>query len=127
MDRPMLNLLARVLGALAFAAFLMHAGQHLLSANAGAVPPAAWGVVALVLVAAVAAAWAQARLNAKRPALVAALVLTGLVPVGAFLLGHAPLDAPGGQGVILLLGLLFGLATCMLTGWLLVLRSAPEE
>ena len=118
----MKNLLARVAGSLAQGVFLVHVGQHL--ARTDPLPGWAWGVLALLLVLGVAASWAQARLNAKRPALWTALVLMGLLPVGAFLAHRAPLDAPSGYGVVLLLNLVFGLLTLAFTAWLLAGRRA---
>lgn len=115
----MKNLLARVYGSLAFAALLMHVGQHLQTETGESVGAGDWTFVGLVFVLAVAAAWAQARLNAKRPALWTALVLLGILPMGAWLAHRAPLDTPGGYGIILLLGLLFGFGTLVMTGWLL--------
>lgn len=120
MDRASKNLYARVFGSLAQAAFFVHVGQHLM--REGEVGAGAWAVVALFLVVAVAASWAQARLNAKRAAVWTALVLLGLLPVGAFLVHLRDLDVPGGYGPVLVLNALFGLATLALTGWILAER-----
>lgn len=122
----MKHLLARVFGSIAFAAYLMHVGQRLLVGTDGDVPALGWAGVALLLVVAVAASWALARLNAKRAALWTAFVLLGLVPVGAWVYHRAPLDAPGGYGILLLLCLLFGLATLGMTGWLLADRRGAS-
>lgn len=119
MDRASRNLYARVFGALATSALFIHVGQHVATAYPDRVPAIAWVVVSLFLVMGVAAAWAQARLNAKRAALWAALVTTGLVPVGAFLYHRAPLGSGAGFGVVLLLALLFGAASALFCAWLL--------
>lgn len=125
MDRAMKNLLARVAGALALGALLLHAGQHVERTwPGGDLPWGAWAGIALLLVVTVAASWAQARLNAKRAALWTASVLLGALPVAAFLLHRAPPE--DGYGVVLLLGLLFGAATLAFTGWLLADRRDPS-
>lgn len=120
MDRASKNLYARVFGALAISTFFIHVGQHLQSAYPARAPAAAWLVVTLFLIVGVAAAWAQARLNAKRPALWTALATTGLLPAAAWLYHRAPLDAP--FGIVLLLALLFGLASTAFCAWLLADR-----
>lgn len=122
----MKNLLARVSGALALAAYFTHVGMHLMREYPERVPALAWVGVAFFLVLSVAGAWAQARLNAKRAALKAAFVILGLLPVGAFLFHRAPLDAPGGFGVVLLLNLVFGVMTLVFTGWLLAGRAGES-
>lgn len=126
MDRASKNLYARVFGALATTALFVHVGQHVSTAYPDRVPGIAWLAVALFLILGVASAWAQARLNAKRPALWTALVLTGLLPVAAYLYHRAPLDMGGGYGIVLLLALLFGAASAVFCGWLLADRRAPE-
>ena len=107
----MLNLYARVLGALAFASLLLHAGMHVQEAFPTTIPALGWLAVAAFLVASVAASWAQARLKAKRAALWTALVLTGFAPMAAFALhaaGGTSVLATG-YGVVLGLCLVFGL------------------
>lgn len=126
MDRATKNLYARVAGALALSAFFIHVGQHLSTTYPERVPPLAWATVALFLALGVAAAWAQARLNAKRPALWTALATTGLLPAAAALYHRAPLAAGGGYGIILLLALLLGATTTALCATLLAHHPTPE-
>lgn len=120
----MLNLLARVAGALALASFYAHVGMHLALLERG-VGALAWTAFGLFLLLSVAATWAQARLNAKRAAVWTALVTLGLLPVGAFLVHLGDLDRGNGYGPVLVLNLLFGALTIVFSGMILAQTRGP--
>lgn len=113
----MLNLLARVAGALALASFFLHVGMHL--ATLETVGALAWSVVALFLVLSVAASWALARLNAKRAAAWTTLVTLGLLPVGAFALHLGDAAPHPAFRPVLVLNLVFGTLVLVFAGLLL--------
>lgn len=122
MDRAFGNLLARVFGALALSAFFVHVGMHLQRDAAGGAPAGAWAFVTFLLLLGVAGAWAQARLNAKRPALWTSFAVNGILPIAAFGLHAREIDGRP-FSMILIVALVFGIATTATTVWLLISKE----
>ncbi len=121
MDRATENLILRTSGAFALAALLIHAGTDL-----GA---RAWPALYLVpfFVVAVAANWALARLNVKRPALWATAVLLGLVPAVMPLLRWGAMGADATYDGVLVAGAAFGAITFAFAANALRTRPVPAK
>lgn len=122
MDHAQHVTVTRIAGALALGVLLLYGGMALATSTQDGVTLGA--ITLLTLAGTVAAVWGLARLGVTRLAEGTVFVLLGLAPAAAalgwWLTGNAP---AGTLATVLMLNLLAGVATGILTAWLLIEHS----
>jgi uncharacterized membrane protein SirB2 len=128
MDRAMENLIIRMSGSFAFAAMLVTAGYRVGSEAHPIALPAAVYVIPFFLLA-VAANWALSRLNVKRPALIATVILLGVLPVLLALPWHFYVFIGGPARWLVIANAVFGVVTLFMGSVMLMKRrvGTPES
>lgn len=125
MDRSDVITGTRIAGGVALGALLMYGGVALEQADWGA--GAAWFAIIVTLAGTVIAVGALARLGVTRAAGLAAFALLGVLPVAAALGWWLVGDATGLVAGLHVVNLLAGMATAILSGWLVAQGASARS